>query len=171
MTALTQLELCYVWEYKGAEQLQSLHLLQKLVLSKCGNLGRELLEMDAFPVLRELELSKDYRTDDKGYPDVERFYHGGFDYCIPQEAVDLLKETGGFPRDPLSTYVINQMDVDAMRVAMKATAVECMSFVLEKPSMRKISGNATLLELGIPPRPLGWLDSEAGDGSKIWCKM
>ena len=46
---------------------------------------------------------------------------------------------------------------------MKSKAVECVSAVLQMPNMEKVSGNASLLRLGLPEALHGWvIDRQAG---------
>ena len=163
MTALTHLELSFVRTSSGEMQLQSLRLLQKLDLNGCGNLGQKLIELRAFPVLRELHIEDNPPTDELGYPDVQRYYpHSRL--LFPTRAHVLLDSAQ--PGLQMQGALL-----DAARSLMKEDFVHCMSIVLNIPSMRKISGKSPLLALGLPESSPGWAGSRARDGTVTWNKI
>ena len=65
---------------------------------------------------------------------------------LPVFDSSMLEAKEGFSTEP-PTYVISEEDVVEVRAAMKAKAEECMSTLLQMPSMRKILGNAILVML------------------------
>ena len=162
ITTLTNLELRQTHLFGYVKALQSLPYLQRLALEGCANLGQHLLEPGAFASLEELHIENDYPTDRKGYPDLQRLHKQDKPDSLPPE----LRNSQCF-EDP--SKMIGEEDLERMRAAMKAKAVQCMSVVLQMPHIRKLSGNATLLKLGLPQPLPGWaLSVDYSD--RVWTK-
>lgn len=156
LTSLTNLELCQTRLFSYVRQLGSLPQLQRLVLEECATLGQHLLQPGAFTSLQELHIQNDYDTDSKGYPDLQEFLRRDTPDLVPPE----LRDLEVFENFENPDKIIEEEELEELRVLMKAKAVECMSGVLQLPRIRKLSGDGTLLELGLPEELSGWTVSE-----------
>lgn len=165
MTTLTNLELQALQSCYTAPPLQSLPLLQRLVLKESASLPLQLLEPFTFTSLEELHIEDDNPKDARGYPFLQSFYAGRPVADVPLPFRDL--HPSNYPRKE-----IDEPELEELRVLTKCKAVECMSIVLQFPRIRKISGNATLLILGLPSKPpQDWVVSNNDSCSRLFTKL
>lgn len=164
MTTLTHLELAQVERFQNPKQLHRLPLLRTLILRECGHFAEQLLEPTAFDSLRELQIYDDYPaiTPD-GYPDIQHARVRSLYQDLPPHMV-IENDEGGANRPRYMAIVdgegaerlTTQQLLDRQSI-MKSKAVACMSAVLQMPNIEIVSGNASLLRLGLPEALHGWV--------------
>lgn len=168
LTTLTSLELNMLENVTDVKPLQSLPHLQKLTMEGCAKLGEQLLQPGAFPSMTELRIDDDYPEDEEGYPDVQKLYSEGRMQIVPPAVVRMIDSMGLSQESP--SEVISEEALTSVRNMMEETAMQCMSVVMQMPRIKTVSGNATLLKLGLAPKPQGWAEPKGKYDRVAWTK-
>ena len=151
--------------YCNVAPLHGLPLLQRLVVKESIHLAAQLLQPGAFTSLQQLHVEADYPADECGYPFMDSLQRPMGSY--------ISSPLGGLHAFHEYAWEMDEAEeLEVMRVLVKRKAIECMSAVLELPHIRRISGNATLLNLGLPHMPPhGWVVSQDEQASRIFTKI